>query len=99
VTLLAFVADRRAAAAPLLLGAGRAVIDRYLRPARLTAANPPHAAVAVDFWDRQTDGRTDGRTPYRCIDPAAYNNTPKTFDDCPSYPREHTWNALLSLFA
>jgi len=31
VTLLAFAADRRAAAAPLLLvGAGRAAIDRYL---------------------------------------------------------------------
>ena len=35
VTLLAF-----AAAAPLLLSAGRAAIDRYLLPARRTAANP-----------------------------------------------------------
>jgi len=34
-TLLAF-----AAAAPLLLSAGRAAIDRYLLPARRTAANP-----------------------------------------------------------
>jgi len=32
VTLLAFDAERRAAA-PLLLGAGRAAIDRYLLPA------------------------------------------------------------------
>jgi len=35
VTLLAF-----AAAAPLLLSAGRAAIDRYLLPAIRTAANP-----------------------------------------------------------
>ena len=56
MTLLAYAADRRAAAAPLLLGAGRAAIDRYLLPAGRTAANPPHAAAAVDSWDRQRDG-------------------------------------------
>jgi len=43
VTLLAF-----AAAAPLLLGAGHAAVDRYLLPAASTAANPPHAAAAVN---------------------------------------------------
>jgi len=59
VTLLAFAADRRAAAAPLLLRAGRAAIDRYLLPAGSTAANPPHAAAAVDNWDIQTERRTD----------------------------------------
>ena len=25
-----------------------------------TAANPPHAAAAIDKWDMETDGRTDG---------------------------------------
>ena len=33
----------------------------YLLPAGRSAANPPHAAAAVDQWDRQTGGRTDGR--------------------------------------
>ena len=55
-TLLAFAAVRRAAAAPLLLGAGRVAIDRCLLAAGPTAANPPHAAAAVDSWDKQTDG-------------------------------------------
>ena len=32
-----------------------AAIDRYLLPAGPAAANPPHAAAAVDRWDRQTD--------------------------------------------
>ena len=27
---------------------------------RRSATNPQHAAAAVDRWDRQTDGRTDG---------------------------------------
>jgi len=56
-TLPAFAAERRAAA-PLPLGAGAAVVDRYLLLARRSAANPPHPAAAVDRWDRQTDGRT-----------------------------------------
>jgi len=50
-TLLAFTADHRAAAAPLLLGAGRAAIDRYL-----LQQNPPHASAVVDKWHRQTNG-------------------------------------------
>jgi len=29
-------------------------------PAGPTAANPPHAAAAVDRRDRRTDGRTEG---------------------------------------
>jgi len=41
VTLLAFAAVRRAAAAPLLLDAGRAAIDRYPLPAGPAAAKPP----------------------------------------------------------
>ena len=39
MTLLAFAAERRAAA-PQVLSAGRAAIDRYLLPARRTAENP-----------------------------------------------------------
>ena len=60
MTLLAFAAARRAAAAPLLLGAQR------LLPGR-PAANPPHPAAADDRRDRQTDGQT----PDRYLDPAA----------------------------
>jgi len=41
VTLLTFTADRRAAAASLLLGAGRATIDRY--PARWAHSSKPAA--------------------------------------------------------
>jgi len=39
----------------LTAGAGRGAIQ-YLLAAGSTAANPPHAAAAVDTWDRQTDG-------------------------------------------
>jgi len=67
VTLPTFAAERRAAvrqaaAAPLLLGTGRAATDRYLLPAGHTAANPPHAAAAVNSWDRQMGGRKDRRS-------------------------------------
>jgi len=58
VTLLAFAAERRAAGRPQPVAA-----DRYLLPSGHQAANPPHAAAAVD-----TDGQTDGRTPDRHID-------------------------------
>ena len=44
-------------------GAGLAAIDRYILPAGITAANPPHAAAAVE-WDRRTVRRTDG---YRTV--------------------------------
>jgi len=37
-------------------------IGRYLLPARRSAANPLHAAAAVDRWDRQTDRHTDKRS-------------------------------------
>ena len=60
-TLLAFAADRRVSACPTR----RAAIGRYLLPAGPTAANPPHAAAAVD----RRDGRTDGRTAGRCVNP------------------------------
>ena len=53
MTQLAFTAH--AAAAPLLLGAGRAVIDPYLLPAEPTAANPPHAVAVASTWDRRAD--------------------------------------------
>jgi len=49
------------AAAQLLLTAGRAAIDRYLLPAGPAAANPPPRRAA-SVWDRQIDGRTDGRS-------------------------------------
>jgi len=44
-TLPAFAAEYRRLLS--ILSAGR------------SAANQPHAAAAVDRWDRQTDGRTD----------------------------------------
>ena len=37
-----------------------------------SAADPPAAVAAVDRWDRQTDGRTDERTPDRYIDHALH---------------------------
>jgi len=67
VTLPAFPAERRR-----LLHSARsapAAIDQYILPARRSAANPPHAAAAVDRPE-QTDGRTDGWTFDRYIDPA-----------------------------
>ena len=58
ITLPAFAAERRAAAVAAecwrLLQERRAAIDRYLLPAGRSAANPPHAAAAVDQWDGQT---------------------------------------------
>ena len=33
-------------------------VNRYLLLAGRSAPNPPHAAAAVDRWDRQTDGRS-----------------------------------------
>jgi len=45
VSLLAFAAKRRAAA-PLVLSAGRAAVDRYFLLAWRTAANPQQRIVA-----------------------------------------------------
>jgi len=42
-----------------------------MRAGRSTA-DPPAAVAAVDRWDRQTDGRTDERTPDRYIDHALH---------------------------
>ena len=42
-----------AAAAP---GVYAAAIDRCRLPTGSPAANPPHAAAAVNRWDRDTDG-------------------------------------------
>jgi len=56
----AFAAAGRAATARLLRGAQhQAEFDRHLLPAWRTAANPPHAAAAVDILDRHTGRRTD----------------------------------------
>jgi len=51
MTLPAFAAERRR----LQHGA-----RSYLLPAGRWATNPPASVAAVDRWDRQTDGRTDG---------------------------------------
>ena len=55
--------------------------DRHALLARRSAANPPHAAAAVERW---TDRLTDGRTPDRYIYSAPHavnvcNNGPWTF--------------------
>ena len=42
-----------------------AAIDRYLLPAGRLAANQPADVAAVNRWDRQTDGRTNGWTDAR----------------------------------
>ena len=59
VTLLAFAAKRHAAVHRAAGPPVAAAVDRYLPPAGPTTANPPHAAAAVDRWDRQTDRQTD----------------------------------------
>jgi len=48
----------------LLLHASRAIINRYLLPAKPTAANSPQQHV-VARWDRQTDGLTDAQQFHR----------------------------------
>jgi len=51
-----------------LLSAGRAAIDRYLLP-----VHGPQQQTRLKMRSMDgTDIRTDGRTPYRYIDPAAY---------------------------
>ena len=45
-----------------------AAVERYVPPAGRSAANPPHAAAAVEWWDRQTDRRT----PDRYTDPVLH---------------------------
>ena len=63
VTLLAFAAESRAAA-PLLLGADRAAIDRCLLPAgaEQQTRRPPQRRAAAKLWDGRTDGQTDRRS-------------------------------------
>ena len=60
MTLPAFAAEHRRACSM-----APAVIDRYLLPAGRSAADPPAAVVAVDRWDRETDGRTDARALHK----------------------------------
>ena len=43
-------------------------VDQYFLRIRCSAANPPHAAAAFDWWERLTDGRT----PDRFIDSAPH---------------------------
>ena len=64
ITLPSFAAERRAAD-PGCGAAAAGAVDRYLLRVRRSAANPPLAAAAFDWWDRLTDGQTDGRTPDR----------------------------------
>jgi len=49
--------------------AAAASIDRYLLSVWPTAANLQQRRAAAG-WERQTNGRTDGRTPDRYMDPA-----------------------------
>jgi len=58
MTLFAFAAERRAAAPLLLAPAGCHPVDQCLLSTWRSPVNPPHAAAAVDRWDRQTDRRT-----------------------------------------
>ena len=51
--------------------AGRATIDRYLLPATPTCQQQQQRCAAAG-WGTRTDGRKDGRTPDRCIDPAPH---------------------------
>ena len=67
VTLLAFAAERRAAERR---AAACAAVHRYIPPVGPAAANPPHAATVEQDG---TDRRTNGRTQYRYIYPAAYH--------------------------
>jgi len=66
--LPAFAAECRAAApgcdAACCCRAPGAV-GRYLLRVQHSAANPPHAAAAFDWWDRLTDGQTDTGPFYR----------------------------------
>ena len=68
VALPACAAVRRVRCFPLMLGARRLLVRRYLLPAERPAANSLHAAAAVHRRDRQTDGRT----PYCYTDPAPH---------------------------
>ena len=56
VTLLAFAAERRPRS------------NRSISPARRAHGSKPAAAVCDGRLIRQTDGQTDGRTPYRYAD-------------------------------
>ena len=84
VTLLAFAAERRAAVRRAAAAPGCRYDRSISPPIWPTAANPPQM------------GQTDGRTPYRYIDPSAYcatsiNNTmPKT--ELESTLRMHTFS-------
>jgi len=67
--LLASAAECRAAA-PLLLSAGRAAIDRYLLSIGRSAANPRRA---TDGIDKQMDEQTETRPLHRpFVDPAKH---------------------------
>jgi len=46
-----------------------------------SAASPSAAVVTVGRWDRQTDGRTDGRTTDSYIDPAPHTMGAASIDD------------------
>jgi len=50
------------AAAPLLLGVRWPPLSIDISCLRGATTNQHHASAAVDRWDRQTDGRTNGRS-------------------------------------
>jgi len=75
----------------LLLSADRAANDRYLLAAEPTTANPPHAAAAVDRWDRQTDGRT----PDLYVDPALHTMREQCHKDTRSCSRTQCYYAAM----
>jgi len=76
VTLLNLAVDSCAAAAPLLLGGGRAAIDLYLLHAGPTSANPPHGTDS-----RQTDGHPTATQLHRSC--SAY------YAECQKWVKKH----------
>ena len=56
-------------------GLRRAAVDRYLLPAGRSAANPPHAAAAIDRWDRHTTDGHRTHTPCSAYCAGSANNS------------------------
>ena len=60
MTLLAVAAERAAVRRGVdVERPPPAAVDRYLLPARRSAANPPQRRAEGESWDRQTDGRVN----------------------------------------
>jgi len=54
MTLFAFAAERHAVA-PCCGAVAAGAVDRYVLHTGRSAANPPHAAEAVERWNRRKD--------------------------------------------